>query len=312
HFMFRMGDADCRVAAARTLQIPSGADAIIPALEPGECLAKTPYWPHAVLCQVDFVPPCRDVHPQYDANRHVPAERLTEMPVLSVAAKSKKTEHRQTEKRHAEAKHAELRSEARDLLYQGSMHPYWPVARLYDLIGIPTPRMQNAIRKELETAGYAAFAETRMASKNLLLIELLEPAWRLLGAPPVPLRGRGKLVHRTFANWLRMVGEKRGYDSFCEDVVPGTNGHAADAAWKTNDGWSVFEIVVTSHENVNSHLESVLLTPGSPVREATIVAPQKSMLRALRAEVHKCQSLACVLDSISFAPVEQFEKELWP
>ena len=109
-----------------------------------------------------------------------------------------------------------------------------------------------------------------------------------------------------------MVGEKRGYESFCEHVVPHTNNHAVDAAWKIGDHWHVFEVVVTSEDNLASHLESVFLTPGSAVERATIVAPQKGMLAGLKAQVDKCQSLAPFAERVSYSSIEEFEKELWP
>lgn len=249
-----------------------------------------------------------DAHPQYETNLHVPAKRLQDMPVLLEAANKLKAKHRGA---GGDKKHAHLRSEARQLLYQASLNPYWPVARLYELMGAPSPRNQKAIREELQGGKFARFAEPRIGSRKVLLIELLEPAWRLLGAPPEPLVGRGSLEHRTMANWIRLVGVKRGHSTICEAAVPGGPAHAVDAGWLVGERWQVFEVVVTSSDNLLSHLESVLLTPGSPVDKATVVALQKGKLNQLKARIDECQALASILDRVDYQPVEVFEKELW-
>ena len=308
---FRMNDAHCRVAAARTLQLPPGADAIIPALEPGECLVRTPAWAQALLANIDYVAPCRNAQPRFDANQHVPAKRLDKMPHVVEAIENKGAAHRERQRVRQHQKHAGLRSAARTLLYQASCHPYWPVARLYELIERPTPRMQKAIRQELEDAKYASFAEPRLGSRNVLLIELEDAAWSVLGKPPVPLRGRGSLPHRIFSNWIRMAGEKRGYESVCEWLVPGTN-HPADAMWIVDGRPHVFEVIVTATDNVEDHLRAAFFTPGEPVETVTLVAPQKSMLADLRMQIQKCHKLAPYLERIAYAPVSVYEKELWP
>jgi len=58
-FVFAMNSGACIDTAAGTLMLPHGAEAIIPALQPGECLFRSPYWPHAMLTRIDFVQPHR-------------------------------------------------------------------------------------------------------------------------------------------------------------------------------------------------------------------------------------------------------------
>jgi len=73
HFVFKLTHDVCRAEASQTLCLPPYAGTIIPALEPGECLVRTPFWPHAMLSKIDFVPPCRGARPCYDSHPYVPA-----------------------------------------------------------------------------------------------------------------------------------------------------------------------------------------------------------------------------------------------
>jgi hypothetical protein len=59
---------------------------------------------------------------------------------------------------------------------------------------------------------------------------------------------------------LRQVGEKRGHESHTEWVVPGTN-HPADATWKINGHWHIFEVIVACETNLISHLETCFNRP---------------------------------------------------
>lgn len=63
HFLFQMSDAKCRRAAADTLQLPAGADALIPKMPPGVCLSRSPAWPDGFM-----TPPL----PSFD--RHSPSK----------------------------------------------------------------------------------------------------------------------------------------------------------------------------------------------------------------------------------------------
>lgn len=301
HFFFAMGDAESLNDARNTLLLQPGAEVIIPSLERGECLYRGPGpWSQATLAKLKNLPPSRVKRPnRFDAHPFVPAKRLDDMPEVLDTLARLIAEHGRTRQRQRRQEHAELRPEARALLCQASLHPYWPVARLYDEMGRPAAATQKAIRKELLDGGYANIEDVRVGSKPLALIELKDMAWQLLGKPPVPLRGRGSLAHRTFANWIAMVGERRGHDSVCEWILPETD-HAVDTAWKVSEEWQVFEVVVTCTDNLEGHLVSVFLTPGSLVETTTIVAPQKSMLDAIRAQIAACHRLAPVHDRIMF------------
>lgn len=63
HLIFNMSDQECVVEAQRTLLLPAGGGLMLPGLNPGECLFRESQgpWPHAILCEVDDVPPSRGV-----------------------------------------------------------------------------------------------------------------------------------------------------------------------------------------------------------------------------------------------------------
>lgn len=255
--------------------------------------------------------PANGVQLRDDANPHVPAKRLNELPAVHDAIKALAASHRRDRARQRERDRGGLRREARDLLDFASRHPYWPVARLYELINKPAPAVQKAIRKELQEGGYAVLQDVRVGKKQLCLIELLDAAWEILGRPRFKKQGGGGLAHRTFANWLVMVAEKRGYEAICEWTVPGTN-HRADVASKVDGKWQTFEVVDKCEMNIACHLKAALLTPESPVETVTIVASQKIILDHVRAQLEPLPEFESCKDRVHFVPVEVFEKELWP
>jgi hypothetical protein len=172
----------------------------------------------------------------------------------------------------------------------------------------PVPAVRKDVLRELRDGKYANVEDVRIGRKTLRLMELLDPAWQLLGDKPQQLQGRGSLLHRTFANWIVMVGHKRGYEAACEWVVPGTN-HAADAAWRVENAWETFEVVDTCDANLADHARATF-SPGSPVAKLTIVAAQKSELQRLEQQLTGLWNEA--LGRIEFVPIEAFERELWP
>ena len=313
HFVFRLPDDDAVNVARKTLQLPPHSEGIIAALEPGECLARLPGpWPHAMLAKIDFVEPNRGVQTHYDANPHIPAKRLADVPALLEAVAQLKGEHKQGAQRRAREQHTKMREGARKLMVAAAERPYWPVVQLYKLWDkMPSFDVQKAIRRELDENGYATFTEVRVGRRNLLLIELTETAWSFLGKPPISIRGRGGLAHRCFANWLAMLGERRGFESIVEWVVPGTQ-HPCDVAWRLDDRqWAAFEVVDTCSANLRGHLSAAFLTPGSPVATLTIVAAQRKMLEALRIQVAAYEESEPFNDRMAYLSVEEILMELW-
>ena len=133
------------------------------------------------------MPPCRGIQPRYDTHSHVPSRRLSELPHVQKAVDRKAALHRQRAKETAEEKHAELRAKARSLLSEACDRPFWPVARLFDIIGHQSPTVEKAILEELEDAGYVKLKKTRVSRLNTILIEPTQKAWSLLGKPPIEL-----------------------------------------------------------------------------------------------------------------------------
>ena len=312
HFVFRLRYGVCCAEASRTLSLPPRGHEIIPALDNGECLVRQPgRWSHAMLGKFDFVAPNRSGPPVFDSHGFVPSRRLDEMPDVLAAVKSRSTEHGRGVARQEQKKLAKNRPEARQLLMEASLRPFAPVARLYDRMDRPPPATQKAIRSELENAGFANFKEARVGSKNLLLIELTDDTWNLLGKSPIEIRGRGGMDHRAFSNWITMVGAKRGYEAHCEYELPGTS-HAVDAAWIIQDSLHVFEVVVSCTKNLHAHLKSIFIDTTSQVQEVTIVAPQKAALMKLKAQLEAYTEFAEFAMRITYETVGTFERELWP
>jgi len=310
HFIFKLTDAESIAEAARTLLLPPDAEAILPGLEPGECLVRQAgRWAHAMLGRINAVLPCRDAQPVYDTLSFVPDKRLSEMPELRNDIESLLAQQRARSKGDELPVHAALRAGARKLLYAASQHPYVPVARLFEMIGKPRFKVQEAICKELKDAEYACFQAIRVGSRNALLIELTDKAWSLLGEPPIPKQGRGKLDHRTISQWLMMVGNKRGHRTECEWIAPGT-GHPVDVAWEVNGSWEVFEVVVTSFENIANSVNACL-SGTRAIAKVTVVALLKGPLKVIQDRLTQ-ELHPSVLGKVRYETVDRYLKELWP
>ena len=309
--LFKMTDTACCTAAARTLQLGRGADAIIPVLEPGQCLARTPAWPHAVLTRIDYVPPDRGGLPETQPNPHIPSRPLAEMPEVLAALEELMQEHKKAKQRRAKLETATMRGEAQKLLELAADHQYFPVARLWELMGTPAPAAQKRVREQLTVGEYACFVDLRIGRKTLALMELRDAGWELLHREPARLRGRGDLPHRTISHWICEVGRKRGYEVHIEWVVPGTT-HATDAAWFVDGGYEVFEVIVTCERNIVDHVRASLLTELSPVKRVTIVAPVADTLKSVEKRLRRWAEFESVQDRVGFLPAGHIEKELFP
>ncbi len=308
HIVFRMPHQRSVTEAGRTLSLPPRAYGMVPVLPTGQALVRQAIgWPHTMLVTLDKLDPHRGGRPEYDSHPFVPDKRLHELPEVQQALEARIAEHRRGQRRRANQEALGLSPEARDLLFKASLKPYWPVARLYEKR--PSPTTVKRIREELETGGYAAFEEPRVGSKNLLLIEVREAGWQLLGKPPVALRGRGSITHKHFANWIRMVGEKRGHEAVCEWVVPSTQ-HPTDCAWHLGNQREAFEVIVDCAANVAAHVKACFA--GSEVTKLTIISPRKDKLAELRAGIMSERELVPFIERMSFEPISLYEKELWP
>jgi len=61
HLLFNLADDESVLEARRTLQLPPHAELQFPGLRPGQAIFRETQgaWPHAMLVQVDYVPPYR-------------------------------------------------------------------------------------------------------------------------------------------------------------------------------------------------------------------------------------------------------------
>ncbi len=312
-FVFRMIHADCIETARRSLLLPANAQSILGALEPGECVARLPgSWSHAVLAKIDHFAPCRNAQPNYDEHAYVPAKRLHELPELMKAMEEIGRRFAPPKPELPAHEHANLEAATRKLLFLASLHPFWPIARLIDLMEPrPIPATREIILEQLKNSNLAQLEEVRVGSKTMRLIELREPGWNLLGEPAVKPRGRGELPHRTYSAWVAKCGEKQGYEVEFEWLVPPDRTHPVDVAWRVGNAWHVFEVATTAFGNVDEHLRAIF-APGSPVQKATIIAAKKEELKRLRRQLDPAWHDAIAEGRIDFQEIAFFEKEIWP
>jgi hypothetical protein len=272
--VFRMRHSACLYAAARSLQLSPRAAQLISQLDPGECIVRVAHWPKAVLSKIDYVAPCRVPPTRCDIYPAVPSRSLNDMPELQEAIRRLQGASRKADKRRERQQHDVLSEDAQRLLALAAKHPYWPVARLYDLMSPLSRDSKQRIRAQLIDLRYANIETVQQGSKEQDLIELTEKGWALLGDPPIKLRGRGSLAHRVFAGWAKLLEERDGNTAHLEWRVPGAEHHAVDVAADCGGEIHVYEIVVTCTENLASHLVAIFNSQ-SPVVTATIVAPTK-------------------------------------
>lgn len=312
HFFFALGDAESLQEASSTLVLPADAEAIFPALEPGQCVYRGPGpWPGAMLARIHELPPSRTPRPsRFDTHPYVPSKRLSELPHVVEALKRLIAEEGRLKARQAQYRSDGLMPKARKLLDTAGAHPFTPVARLWDRIGKAPFSTQKAVRAVLEKEHLATFEEIRIGRTNVLLMDILLEGWRLLRRKPPARKGRGGIAHRHFAHWIAMVGEHRGHEATCEWNVPGTN-HPVDTAWHVEDAWHAFEVVVTCEDNLAAHLTACLIN-SEAVETVTIVSPQKSLRDKLQRSVASEMLLAPILERVKFEVIETYLKELWP
>lgn len=311
--IFRQSDYESFSLAEKTLDLPRGSGAFLRTLPSGVCLFQMAQlgWPHAILLRVDEASSCRQPAPEkYHTHPFVPAKRLEEMPDVLAKLQQMVKSTRAAHARQVRAATSDLSTQARKLLDLASLHVFWPVARLWDVMGGAPAGTQAQARGELEKDKLAAFEEIRIGRTNVLLMLILEAGWQLLNKPPVAIAGRGGIVHVTFANWIRMSSEKRGLKSWCEQLVPGTN-HPADVLTDEGGVYHAHEVVVSCDGNLPGHIRSCL-EPDSRVSTLTIVTSQIRKRDELRKTIESDITLASFAPRLRWEVVDRYMKELWP
>ena len=312
-YAFSMSDAPSMFETRNTLVLPPGAEAILPALEPGECLYRGPGpWPHAALARVDYVAPCRAPRPsRYDAHPFIPSKRLHELPHVMEGLQKLIDEHKRTRLRQAREKGKQekppLSEQALKLASLWAVKPYTPVARIWNELGTPSPSIQAKVRSELTDAKLAAFEERRVGSRNMLFLELCPAGWQLLQRKPPKRKGRGGIAHRHFCHAILRYQKAQGHKARLEMVVPGT-AHPVDVGARRGGALHVYEVIDTCETNLVDHLHACFVQ-SDQVATVTIVAPQKQHLRQLEQMVEADLSLMAFRERIKFEPVESFLEE---
>lgn len=300
--------------AARMLGLPQGMDDFLGTLKRGEHVMRQSLtaWPYPMRVIADYVPPNRTPKSTpYDSHPFNPARRLQSLPNIQAALSKLIMELNIQTARRAQLHQKGISQVASSMLRLAAARPYTPIARLWDSLGGATPLKQIAVRKELEGERLMEFAEKRIGSTNMLLAKVTEKGWKSLGnTSPLPYRGRGGIVHVHFANWLAMVGKLRKHNVDLEWQVTGTS-HTVDTVWFEGESIQVFEVVVTSLDNVLQHIDACL-RQSNAIASVTIVTPQKSMCEKIEQSIRSDLLASSLLDRVRFEPITGYLKELWP
>lgn len=289
-FVFTLSEAESVYAASLHLQLDPRCQRMLGSLHPGTCVFRQTQasWNNAMLCQIDYVEPARNVGPiEYTAHPYTPAVSLAQSPHVLADLDATLKEHERTMERQSPGSESATKQLAIQLLRLAASNPYVPVARLFERLDRPKHKVQIAVRQYLQDEDYAKFEEPRIGRSNRLLIEITARGYEALGLPaPEQNKGRGGIAHRHFAHWIKLYFEKQGLQAYVEWVVPGTN-HPTDIAVLSANGWIVFEICVTASDALVQHMEACF-EQSKAVQSMTVVAGTQTELkgiqRAIRAE----------------------------
>lgn len=310
-FCYAMSDAASLAEAANAALLPPGAEAILPAMRPGECLYRGPGpWPHAMLAQTHDIPPSRVPRPdEYDSIPYIPSKPLEELPHVQEAVRSLIAQHRAKRLVVARQSKPQSSAKARKLLDLLTIDLCAPCARLWEQMGTPSPAVQKAVRTELEDQDLILSEDCRVGSTTMWWADVAPAGYEFLNKPPPKATGRGGAAHRRFARVVAQVHKLRGHSAVIEPIVAGN--HPGDVGWQIDDAWHVVEIVVHSPDNLLGHIK-VCLVESNAVASVTVVAPLKSMLDDLRRIVEADPQIRNVLDRINYEPIESYLNILWP
>ena len=175
HVMMNLSDEHSIVEASRTLLLPRGAERIFPALKPGECVfrAAGSSWPHPLLGVVNPVPPNRDTTPPvFDRVATIPAKRLADLPHVQAGLDEAYRQNPDTWFGRGRAPKRGLSKNGRKLLDACALHPFTPVARLWESLNVTSFNTQRTVRAELEELKLAKFKDWRISKANVGLMWL--------------------------------------------------------------------------------------------------------------------------------------------
>ncbi|HML74403.1 MAG TPA: DUF87 domain-containing protein [Anaerohalosphaeraceae bacterium] len=311
-FVFNMGEGNQLYYARQLLHLPPNAELMLPALPPGQVLLQQNQqaWHHAMHCQIDCVAPDRSRSmPTYDPIPfYIPSKHLHELPHVVEALEKHKNSSTKTWLEQKKIQNpTKLSPNVRLLLDLASLSPYVPVIHLNSNL---KPASIITARKELENLKLARFDEPQFSSRKLLLVELTDQGWLYLNKQSPVQKGKGGSIHRHIVSFIQKVGQKKGYQTHIEWIVPNTN-HPVDCAWLLNSGKAeVFEVISTYDKNIPSHLANCLTS--DQISSITIVVTQKRMIPSLKKQLEEHCFFTFDSEKIRFETVDTFLKELWP
>lgn len=300
HMIFKPSDSVAAMAAAQTLMLADMGERTLDHLGIGQCIAKQiGPWPHAIKVDIDHMP-FSQFSTDYDSHEFMPALPITEIPaVMDFIKKVRQKRSHSTDK-----KPTPVENKARKILQLAADNPYVPVMFLFDTIGNPHHKTQKAIRSFIEERKWAKFAEPRIGRKNLLLIELTETGYKAVNKQiPDQNKGRGGITHRHYAHWIMLFYVQKGFKSFIELVLPGTN-HPVDVAVENGCHLDVFEISVSSSENVISHIKTGFSC--EQVRKLTLVTGTAKEQKELKNKLKNELILMNYADRLKFEVIEKY------
>jgi len=311
-FVFNLSDSESVTAASMHLQLDPRCQRLLGSLSPGTCVIRQTQasWTNAMLCQIDYVEPARDIGPvEYEPHPYMRAVTLAKSPQVLAHLDAALKEHKKTMERQSPGRESRIEQLAMKLLRLAASNLYVPVARLFERLDLPKPKTQIAVRQYLEDKGYAKFDEPRIGRSNRLLIEIAPEGYKAMKLPvPNENKGRGGVAHRHFANWIRLYLEKQGHPAHLEWNVPGTN-HPVDVAVLLNSEWNVFEICVTSLDIV-PHIKACF-EHSDVVRGMTIITGTGTKLKEVKKAIRSDPTMMQYGARIRFEVIESYmPKEL--
>ncbi len=247
----------------------------------------------------------------YDQHPFIEAKRLADLPEVQSSLNERIASMRTTRLKAAPATSGALPPHSHALLHAAAVHPFTPVARLWERAGrVPSPEGQMAARRALEAARMAEFEELRISRCNMLFIGVLDLGWAFLGRTPPQGEAGGGVGHSTLATWVAWDARKQGDEAVLEWPVPGTS-HIADVMRRHNGEHHVNEIVVTCTSNLKSHLKACFLE-SDVVTTCTIVLLQKAIRDKVRVHLAADPEVAPLLDRVCFEIAQTYlDKEPW-
>lgn len=301
------------VAAARlALQLDSGCDRLLTSLQKGQCIFRQTQsmWTRAIWCECDYFAPPRD-NETIDYHQHpfIPSKKISEVKGLTDAMDEYLKKFGRAKKTSQSNTSADIQKLSIDVLEQTIKMPFYPMARVFDKLRIKNTKIQANIRNYLISEDLAEIEVVSMSKTKRALILPTAAGYQRIGTnPPKGNKGRGNVVHRTFAHWVLMWAKAKGLKAGIELVLDGTN-HPTDVAVEIEKGiFDVYEIVVTATDNLSSHISNCFEISDC-VNTLTIVTATKTNAKKLQKQINTICGDKEYFKKIKFESIDNFMTE---